>query len=424
MYRSVPVPAAADFAITNARIVPVADADGQRAEAIESGTVLVADGTISAVANGSPDDLPAGTEVIDAAGRWVLPGFIESHGHLGVHEDGEGWSGNDTNEMTDPNGAGLRALDSIDPSDIGFKDALRGGVTSALIKPGSGNPIGGRTAFVKTWGRIVDEMLVSQDLSMKSALGENPKRVYGEKDVTPSTRMGTVKIIRDAFVKAQNYRAERDHAAAEGKPFARDLVSETLAEVLDGTLAWDQHCHRADDIATAIRLAEEFGYRLVINHGTEGHKIADYIAAKGVDVILGPLMTTRSKVELRDRTLATAAALADAGVRIALTTDHPVIPINFLVHEASLAVKEGLDPVVAIESLTINPAAIFGLDDRLGSLAPGRDADLVIWSGDPLDLDSRAEQVFVSGRKVYEYDAETGTAAVADPFGPTLISEP
>ncbi|MFC9441541.1 MULTISPECIES: amidohydrolase [unclassified Brevibacterium] len=422
MYRSVPVPPRHDVAITGARILPIANADGTRAEPIETGTIVISDGVITAV--GSDVEVPEGAEVIEAAGRWVLPGFIEAHGHLGVHEDGEGWSGDDTNEMTDPNGAGLRALDGIDPADLGFKDALRGGITSALIKPGSGNPIGGRTAFVKTWGRIVDEMLVTEDLSVKSALGENPKRVYGDKKVTPSTRMGTAKIIRDAFVDAQNYQAKRAHAEAEGTPFERDLVSETLAAVLDGTLAWDQHCHRADDIATAIRLSEEFGYRLVINHGTEGHKIADYIAEKGIDVILGPLMTSRSKVELRDRTLATAAALAEAGVRIALTTDHPVIPINFLIHEASLAVKEGLDPVVALEALTINPAAIFGLDDRLGSLAPGRDADLVLWSGDPLDLDSRAEQVFVDGRRVYAFDADTGTAEVADPFGPTLISEP
>ncbi|MGO3067233.1 MAG: amidohydrolase, partial [Brevibacterium linens] len=230
MYRSVPVPAATDFVITNARIVPVADASGNRAEAIGSGTLTVRDGRITEVAAGPVDtsSLPADTEVIDAGGRWVLPGFIEAHGHLGVHEDGEGWSGDDTNEMTDPNGAGLRALDSIDPTDLGFKDALRGGVTSALIKPGSGNPIGGRTAFLKTWGRIVDEMLVTQDLSVKSALGENPKRVYGEKKVTPSTRMGTVKIIRDAFVEARNYQSKRAQAEAEGTPFDRDLVKETL----------------------------------------------------------------------------------------------------------------------------------------------------------------------------------------------------
>ena len=316
-------------------------------------------------------------------------------------------------------------LDGIDPTELGFKDALRGGVTSALIKPGSGNPIGGRTAFVKTWGRIVDEMLISEDLSVKvRTRGESETRLRERRRRPPRRGWTPAKILRDAFVDARNYQAKRAHAEAEGTPFDRDLVKETLADILDGKLALDQHCHRADDIATAIRLSEEFGYRLIINHGTEGHKIADYIAAKGIDVILGPLMTSRSKVELRDRTLATAAALARAGVRIALTTDHPVIPINFLIHEAALAVKEGLDPVVAIEALTINPAAMFGLEDRLGSLAVGRDADIVIWSGDPLDLDSRAETVFVSGRRVFDFDAGTGTANVADPHGPTLICEP
>src|SRR5699024_8273313 len=146
-------------------------------------------------------------------------------------------------------------------------------VTSALNKPGSGNPIGRRTDFVKTWRLIVGEMLVTEDLSVKYALGEHPKRLYGEESTTPSTRMGTAQIIRDACLHTRNYQAKRHHAEAEGTPFDRDLVKETLADVLDGKLAWDQHCHRADDIATAIRLAEEFGYRLVINHGTEGHKI-------------------------------------------------------------------------------------------------------------------------------------------------------
>src|SRR5699024_4928307 len=223
MYRSVPVPTPTDLVITNARNVPVADANENRSPAIDSGPIIVSDSR-----NAGPRTGPVGTAnpnpdtaIIDAGGCWVLPGFIEAHGHLGVHEDGEGLSGDDTNEMTDPNGAGLRAVDGIDPTDLGFKDALRGGVTSALVKPGSGNPIGGRTAFVKTWGRIVDEMLVTEDLSVKSALGENPKRVYGEKSTTPSTRMGTAKIIRDAFVDARNYQAKRAHAESEGTPFDR-----------------------------------------------------------------------------------------------------------------------------------------------------------------------------------------------------------
>jgi imidazolonepropionase-like amidohydrolase len=193
-----------------------------------------------------------------------------------------------------------------------------------------------------------------------------------------------------------------------GEPFRRDLRLETLADVLDGTLVWDQHVHRHDDIATAIRLSEEFGYRLVVNHGTEGHKLADVLAEKGVPVIFGPMLTSRTKVELRDRAISNLAALARAGVTVAITTDHPVVPINFLVHQASFAVKEGLDPVVALEALTINPARMLGLDDRVGALTPGLDGDVVIWSGDPLDVMSRAEHVLIGGVTVYEWDAAAG----------------
>lgn len=424
MYRSIPVPAVTDLAVVGARILPVADASGNRAAPIDDGVLLIRDGRVAAVGTAAEVPVPDAVDVLDASGLVLTPGLVEAHGHLGVHEDGEGWAGDDTNEMTIVDGAALRALDAINPAELGFRDALRGGVTSAVIKPGSGNPIGGRTAAIKTWGRVVDEMVIREDVSVKSALGENPKRVHGDKGRLPSVRMGVAAAIREAFVAAQDYAAARDRAAADGSAFERDLGKETLAAVLAGDLIWDQHCHRADDIATAIRLAEEFGYRLVINHGTEGHLLADYLAEKGIDVIVGPLMTSRSKVELRQRTLATPAALAQAGVRIALTTDHPVIPINFLIHEASLAVKEGLDPVAALESLTINPAAMLGLDDRVGSLAPGRDADFVLWTEDPLNLDARARQVFIDGRPVFSYDEETGLADVADPWGPTRIAQP
>ena len=426
MYRSIPVPAVSDLAVVGARILPVADADGNRAAPLEDGVLLVRDGRIAQVGTAAEVAVPqdGSLTVVDGSGMVLTPGLVEAHGHLGVHEDGEGWSGDDTNERTVVDGAKLRALDAINPAEVGFKDALRGGVTSAVVKPGSANPIGGRTAAVKTWGRVVDEMVIREDVSVKSALGENPKRVHGEKDRMPSVRMGVAAALREAFVDAQNYVRARDRAQEEGTPFDRDLGRETLAAVLAGDLIWDQHCHRADDIATAIRLSEEFGYRLVVNHGTEGHLLADYLAEKGIDVIVGPLMTSRSKVELRNRTLATPAALAQAGVRIALTTDHPVIPINFLIHEASLAVKEGLDPVVALESLTINPAAMLGLDDRVGALAPGRDADFVLWTQDPLELDARASRVFVDGREVFRYDEESGLADVADPWGPTRIAQP
>ena len=384
-------------AITGGYVVPV------MGEPIDGGTVLVVDGVITAV--GSDVTVPSGVPVVDATGSWVLPGLVEAHAHLGVAEEGEGWAGADVNEMTDPDGAGLRALDAIQIDEEGFRDALVGGVTAAVIKPGSGNPIGGRSVAIKTWGgRTVDEQIFREAVSVKSALGENPKRVYGDRKALPSTRMGVAKVIRDAFVAAQNYKAKRDHARAEGKPFERDLGLETLAAVLDGELVWDQHTHRADDIATAIRLAEEFGYRLVVNHGTDGARIADVLAEKDVPVIFGPMLTNRSKVELRDRDIANLARLAEAGVRVAITTDHPVVPINFLVHQASLAVKEGLDRDVALQTMTTNPAQMLGLEDRVGALRPGLDGDVVIWSGDPLDVFSRAQRVFITGTEVYSLD--------------------
>jgi imidazolonepropionase-like amidohydrolase len=385
------------IAITHAYVVPVA------AEPIEDGTVLIQDGVITAVGQGVA--IPEGTETIDARGKWLLPGFVEAHGHLGVHEEGEGWAGQDTNEMTDPDGSALRALDAINVDDEGFRDALAGGVTTAVIKPGSGNPIGGQTVAIKTWGgRTVDEQIVSDSVSVKSALGENPKRIYGDKKQLPSTRQGVANVIRRAFVDAQNYVAKRDAAAAEGKPFERDLGKETLARVLAGELAWDQHTHRADDIATAIRLSEEFGYRLVINHGTDGHKVADVLAEKGIPVIYGPMFTSRSKVELRDRSIVNLVKMADAGVRVAITTDHPVIPINFLVHQATFALRDGLPWTTALAAITSSPASILGLDTRVGTIREGLDGDVVLWSGDPLDTTARAERVFITGTEVYTWD--------------------
>jgi imidazolonepropionase-like amidohydrolase len=395
-------------AITGGRVVPV------EGEPVEGGTVLIVDGRIAAV--GADVDVPDDAEVVDATGSWVLPGFVEAHAHLGVHEEAEGWAGQDTNEMTDPNGARMRALDAINPADEGFRDAIAGGVTTAVVKPGSGNPIGGQTVALKCWGRMVDEMLLRQPVSVKSALGENPKRVYGDQKKLPSTRQGVAAVIRDAMVRAQDYRARRDRAAANGEPFDRDPTSEVLVRVLDGELPWSQHSHRADDIATAMRLAEEFGYRLILNHGTEAHLLADVIAERGIPVVIGPLFTTRSKVELRQRHLRNPGLLARAGVRIAITTDHPVVPINFLVHQASLAVKEGLDRDEALRALTINPATIMGLDDRVGSLVPGKDGDVVVWSGDPLDVFSRALRVFVDGRQVYTWDDEAGDGVHLSPY--------
>ncbi|WAP52506.1 amidohydrolase [Arthrobacter sp. ATA002] len=385
------------LAITNARVVPVTAPEFH-------GTVLLEDGKIREL--GPEVRVPGDAQVIDAGGRWLLPGLVDAHTHLGVHEEGEGWAGNDTNEMTDPVMAGVRAIDGVNPHDVGFDDALAGGVTAVNINPGSGNPIGGLAVALHTHGRYVEEMVLRSPSGLKSALGENPKRVYSEKKQTPSTRLGTALVIRKAFMDALNYMGKNGDDD-------RDPQLEALAMVLRREIPWRQHAHRADDIGTALRLADEFGYDLVLDHGTEAHLLADVLAERGVPVLIGPLFTTRSKVELRQRSMENPGRLAAAGVEISIITDHPVVPINFLIYQAALAMKEGLDRDTALRSVTINPARVLGLADRIGSLEAGKDADVVLWSGDPLDVMQRALTVWIGGREVYRYDTETRTPVVA-----------
>jgi imidazolonepropionase-like amidohydrolase len=399
------------IAITGGHVVPI---DG---DPIDDGTVLLVDGKIAAV-SGPGFKPPPGTDVVDAAGKWVLPGFIDAHAHLGVYEEGEGWAGTDSNELTGPVQAHVRVLDAINPADEGFRDAIAGGVLAVNVNPGSGNPIGGQTVAIRCWGRTVDDMVLREPAGLKSALGENPKRVYGDRKETPSTRLGTAAVIRSAFVEASNYLARQDsenHFSERNGPTPRDLKLEALGRVLRREIPWRQHCHRADDIATAMRLAQEFGYELVIDHGTEAYLLADKIAAAGIPVVIGPLLTSRSKVELRNRSMANPGRLAAAGVTIAITTDHPVVPVHFLIHQATLAVKEGLDPVTALRAVTVNPARVIGVADRLGSLTVGKDADLVIWSGDPLDVMSRAEVAYIAGREIFRYDYDSRSGVFVTP---------
>lgn len=403
----------ASIAITGGRVVPV------EGDPIDGGTVLIIDGRIAAV--GGPDlEPPPGVNVIDAAGRWVLPGLVDAHTHLGAREEGEGWAGHDTNELTGPIQPHVRVLDAINPADEGFRDAIAGGVLAAGITPGSGNPVGGQTVAVRCWGRTADDMVLRSPAGMKSALGENPKRVLGERRVNPSSRLGTAAAIRTAFVEAINY-LEKEKDEEQEPPervrhaVSRDLKLEALGRVLRREIPWRQHCHRADDIATALRLADEFGYDLVIDHGTEGYLIADKIAAAGVPVVTGPLITARSKVELRNRTMANPGLLAAAGITVAIATDHPVVPVHLLILQAALAVREGLDRETALRAVTITPARIMRVDDRIGSLARGKDGDVVLWSGDPFDVMSRVEAAYIAGREVYRYDYATRSGVYAAP---------
>lgn len=385
-------------AIVNAHVHPVSSP-------AFDGTVVFEGGRITAL--GADVQAPDGAEVVEADGAWLLPGFVDAHVHLGVHEEGEGWAGDDTNEMTDPVMAAVRALDAINPMEVGFDDAIEGGITAVNVNPGSGNPIGGLTVALRTHGRVVDDMVLREPSGLKAALGENPKRVYGEQKKTPSTRLGTAYTIRQAFATA---RAWMQKDPSDRDP---DLVSQALSRVLSREIPWRQHSHRADDIATALRIAQEFDFELVLDHGTESYLIADRVAAAGVPVLYGPLIVSRSKVEVRHRTPAAPGILARAGVKVSIITDHPVVPIDFLVTQASLAVREGMDHDEALRAITLNPAEVMGVADRIGSIEQGKDADLVLWEGNPLDVRNRTLRVWQAGREVMHRD-EQGSPVIAD----------
>lgn len=341
-------------------------------------------------------------ETLDAREGHIFPGLIDAHCHLGLFGDALGFEGDDGNESTDPCTPHLRAIDAINPLDRCFAEARAAGVTTVLTGPGSANPISGQFAAIKTTGRWVDEVLVQAPVAMKLALGENPKSVYNERHETPVTRMATAAIIRENLAKAQEYarkleRAEEDED--EEKPDF-DAKLEALLPVVRGELPVHIHAHRADDIATGIRIAKEFGLRCVIVHGTESHLIPDLLVKEGIPVITGPCLGDRSKPELANMTIESPAILTMEGVKVAICTDHPEVPIQHLALCAAMAVKGGMNPEAALAAITIHPAQIAGIDHRVGSLTPGKDADIVVTSGHPINLLSRVEAVFVEGRRV------------------------
>jgi imidazolonepropionase-like amidohydrolase len=332
-----------------------------------------------------------GDIAIDCGGLRLYPGLIDPHTHVSVFEDGAGPVAAHGNEMTDPNTAQLDIRDSIYPHDLAIADAQRAGITTVCILPGSGNLIGGMVCIAKLYGRTVDEMLLVERHALKMALGENPYRAYGAKGRAPSTRFGNAGEVRDALDSALHYAAKRDawqkkSAADKAKePFARNRKLENIAGALRGEYPVRYHAHRTDDIYTALRLAQEFGFRLILEHGTEGFKLANVIAAAGVPVTVGPILTARSKYELRERTTRLAGELHRAGVLIAIQTDHPVLPVQTLPLAAAVAVKDGLPEEAAVDCMTLNAARILGIDGRTGSLQRGKDADLFLADGDVLD---------------------------------------
>ena len=369
---------------------------------IPNGYVLLEGNKIKAV--GSMDAVPQGWAgpVLDAAGGHILPGLVDAHCHLGMCGDGLGFEAEDDNESTDPCTPHLRALDGLNPLDRCFREAREAGVTTVLTGPGSGNPINGQGLAVKTIGRWAEEMVVLEPASLKLALGENPKTVYHERKETPMTRMGTAAIIRAQFSKALEYLDKQNKADAEEDtdPPDFDPKLEALLPALRGEVPVHIHAHRADDIAKAVRLAREFGLKLVVVHGTEAHLLPELLAREHIPVITGPILTDRSKPELANSTSANPALLAKAGVEIAICTDHPVIPIQHLTLCAAVAARSGLEPEEALKAITLNGARLAGVDHRVGSLTPGKDADVVVTSGHPLDWMSRVEHVFIDGVQV------------------------
>lgn len=369
---------------------------------IPDGFVVFEGKTITAV--GPMEALPAGYSgpVLDAGGGHIFPGLVDAHCHLGLWGDGLGFEADDGNESTDPCTPHLRGLDGVNPLDRCFQEARRGGVTTVLTGPGSANPIAGQFLALKTTGRWVDEMVVKAPAAMKFALGENPKSVYNERKETPITRMATAALIRENLSKAQEYQAKQAKAQddPDTDPPDFDPKLEALLPVLRGILPAHFHAHRADDIATAVRISREFGLNFAIVHGTEGYKVAPLLASAGVPVITGPCLTDRSKPELVGQTLDNPVLLAQAGVKVAICTDHPVTPIQHLPICAAMAVRAGMDPEDALAAVTRNPAEIAGLGDRLGVLAPGKDADIVVTQGHPLDWTCRLTAVFIDGAQV------------------------
>lgn len=367
---------------------------------LKKGTVVFENGKIEAV--GENIAIPQDAETVDLQGKTVLPGFIDAHTHVGILEEIYQEEGDDLNEFTEPVTPEMRALDAINPLDVAFHDAVSGGITTVMTGPGSANVIGGTNLIMKTAGSNLDEMVLVAQAGLKTAFGENPKRVFNEQKKVPCTRMGIAALLRQALIDAEYYMAKKEKSGSADEVFERDLGLENLALVLQKKIPLRVHAHRADDILTAIRIMDEFGVQMVLEHGTEAHKVIPELLKRNIPVVVGPTLSGRAKVELAEITWRTAVLLNEAGVLVALTTDHSVIPVQYLPLCASLAVKNGMKEEEALKAITLNPAKILQLEHRIGSLEKGKDADLVVMSGHPFDWRSRVEKVYVNGKVVVE----------------------
>ncbi|MDE6836812.1 MAG: amidohydrolase [Acutalibacter sp.] len=384
--------------IQNGRIKTMAGPD------IPQGQVLIDGGKIVAV--GETVNAPAEAQVIDAAGGLVAPGFVDAHCHIGLDEEAIGFEGADYNEMTDPVTPQMRGIDGLNPMDEAFFDAYSHGVTTAVTGPGSANVVGGTFLAVKLWGKRVDDMVVKNPAAMKIAWGENPKRCYGGQKKAPMTRMGTAALLRELLAKSQNYMEELDawkQDPENHKKPAYDQKLEAMLPVMRHEIPLKSHAHRADDIFTSLRVAKEFGLDITLDHCTDGHLIAQELAEEGRPCLVGPTLGNKSKFELKEKSWDTPRALVEAGAKIAIITDAPVIPLRYLPLCAGLAMQAGLPEDEAWKAVTINPAEIVGISSRVGSLESGKDADIVIYQGDPLrDVQCKTLATLIDGRLVYQ----------------------
>lgn len=337
-------------------------------------------------------------QILDAKGAWVMPGLIDSHTHIGITEEKWGAIGDDSNEATNPSTATLRAIDGINPMDPAFHDAIEAGITSVMAGPGSANVIGGQFVFMKTQGRCIDNMIVKCPAAMKVAFGENPKTTYGDQNIYPSTRMGIAAMLRNTLHQAVQYKRDKEN----GNITAEDFEMEPWIPILNKEIPIKAHAHRADDILTAIRIAREFDIDLTIDHGTESHLIVDEIKASGFPVIAGTDLTSRSKLEVQNMNFKTCGILQKAGILCAITTDHPVALIQYLPLCAGLAVKHGLLMEDGLKAITINAAKICRVDRCVGSLKEGKDADIAIFSGNPMEIFTKTLYTIIDGEIIYD----------------------
>jgi imidazolonepropionase-like amidohydrolase len=370
------------FFFRNATIYPVTS------KTLYQSDLHVSGGKIIAIGKNLP--CPEQTVIIDCKEQFLFPGFIDVHTHLGLYDEGTGWAGNDANETIEVLSPHIRALDGVHPLDQGFRDAIQYGITTVHVMPGSANVIGGTTSVIKTYGKNIKDMIVVETAALKIALGENPKRIHSHGNKDSITRMGIMGMLREAFYKAKCCK-EPD-----------DFRSISIRKVLNREIPVRIHAHRADDILSAIRFAEEFDLDFRIEHCTEGHLIAEEFTGKNIKVSVGPTLTRKSKVELKNKSWLTYQALADQGVEVSITTDHPYTPIQYLNVVASIAVREGFDEKLALEAITITAARNLIIDDRTGSLEQGKEADIVLWNHHPFHYLAKPQLTMINGKIVFQ----------------------